>query len=330
MRLVTFDAGQGERVGALLGADRVLDLAAAGRMRGIDLPLTMLELIERGAALWAAARDVVADAPIAAAIALDTVALRAPLPRPPRLRDCSLFLEHMEAALHAIARRDAGREADPQAAYERLIAEGRCDLKPVFRERVVYYNADHLHVVGPDTDVIFPPACDEFDYELEWACIVGKGGSDIPRATAREHIFGYTIFNDWSARDLQLPFMAANLGPGGGKDFANGLGPCIATPDEFADPYALSMCARVNGESWSCGSTASMHHTFEDAIAEFSALAPLVPGEVIGSGTVLNGCGFELGRRLRPGDVVELEMGGIGILRNTVRQRARRTSRFAS
>ncbi|KRB82426.1 hypothetical protein ASE00_10200 [Sphingomonas sp. Root710] len=102
------------------------------------------------------------------------------------------------------------------------------------------------------------------------------------------------------------------IGPAGGKDIANRIGPCIVTPDEFADPYTLTMTARINGEIWSHGTTASMHWRFKDAIEQFSRNAPLVPGEIIGSGTVLNGCGFELDRYLQSGDRVELEIEGIG------------------
>ena len=152
--------------------------------------------------------------------------------------------------------------------------------------------------------------------ELRWAL---RGlRRDIPPGRARDHIFGYTIFNDWSARDVQIAVMSANLGPGEGKDFANGLGPCIATPDEFADPYALAMTAHVNGELWSQGSTGTMHHSFEDAIVQFSRERTLHAGEVLGSGTVLSGCGFELDRRLAEGDVVELAVEGIGTLRNRI------------
>ena len=112
--------------------------------------------------------------------------------------------------------------------------------------------------------------------------------------------------------------MEADLGPGAGKDFANSVGPCIATLDEFEDPYALRMTARVNGETWSSGTTGSMYHTFEDAVAQLSVDRSLAAGEIIGSGTVLGGCGFELDRRLSIGDVVELEVEGIGVLRNRV------------
>jgi 2-keto-4-pentenoate hydratase/2-oxohepta-3-ene-1,7-dioic acid hydratase in catechol pathway len=198
-----------------------------------------------------------------------------------------------------------------------LVKQGQT-LPQEFKKQVIYYNADHIHIFGPEADVPWPRQSSWIDYELEWACIVGKPGVNIPRERALDYVFGFTIFNDWSARDLQFRFMQAGLGPAGGKDFANSLGPCIATLDEFHDPYALRMTARINGELWSSGTTGSMHHRFEDAISQFSAESPLVAGEVIGSGTVLGGCGFELDRKLALGDVVELEIERIGVLRNRI------------
>jgi 2-keto-4-pentenoate hydratase/2-oxohepta-3-ene-1,7-dioic acid hydratase in catechol pathway len=206
------------------------------------------------------------------------------------------MLEHMEIALGKIGR----------------------TLLDEFKRQPIYYNADHLHIFGTDVDVPWPTRSQWIDYELEWACVIGRTAANITPETARDHIFGFTIFNDWSARDLQIPFMECGLGPGAGKDFANGLGPCIATLDEFEDIYDLRMTARVNGEQWSDGTTGSMFHKWEDAIAELSVDRTLAAGEVIGSGTVLSGCGFEVDRRLAIGDMVELEIEGIGVLRNRV------------
>lgn len=319
MRLVTFESPEGPAPGALLADDTVLDLghaAALGRDGGF--PTSLQALIEAGEAAWDCARRLIEAAPDEAR--RPGARLLAPLPRPIRLRDCSLFLDHMAAALIRMAEVASAQAPDPKAALAAALASGAYNLKPVFRDQVVYYNADHLHVIGPETEVVWPPHSTWMDYELEWACVIGPGGRDIAWPDAHRHIFGFTIFNDWSARDLQLPFMEANLGPGEGKDFANGLGPCIATPDEFDDPYALAMTATVNGEIWSRGSTASMHHRFEDAIVQFSRGKTLLAGEVLGSGTVLSGCGFELGRRLADGDVVELQVEGIGRLRNVVRR----------
>jgi len=319
MRIVTFaQRGGAQRLGALIGEEAVLDIASADP--GRPAFASVQALIEAGPEAWKAAADIARNAPRAACIALSSVTLLPPLPRPVRLRDCSLFLEHMEKSLDAWAKKLASESPDPTAALKELMASGRFSLKPIFRERVLYYNASHLSVSGPGDDVIWPAYSNWIDYELEWACVVGKAGRSVLRDKAREYIFGYTIFNDWSLRDVQMRVMDANLGPGAGKDFAggNGLGPCIVTADEVAEPYALTMTAHVNGEVWSRGSTASMHHRFEDAISQFSEVEPLVPGEVIGSGTVLTGCGFELNRRLAEGDVVELQVESIGALRNRV------------
>jgi 2-keto-4-pentenoate hydratase/2-oxohepta-3-ene-1,7-dioic acid hydratase in catechol pathway len=317
MKLVTFIGDRGPTLGVLLGGE-VLDLATAAALLGEkDFPNTMQALIESGDRGLARTRALL-EAPPSEAFVQEMPRLLAPLPHPIRVRDCSMFLEHMEVALDKMALALAESDPDPPSALAKLRDSGRYTLHPVFREQIIYYNADHLHIVGPDCDIAWPPHSTWADYELEWACVLGRKGMDIQPDRARDHIFGFTIFNDWSARDLQIPFMQANLGPGEGKDFCNAFGPCIATLDEFTDPYRLRMTATVNGERWSTGSTASMYHHYEEAIVQFSHGKPLFAGEVIASGTVLGGCGFELGRRLKHGDVVELEVEGIGSLRNRV------------
>lgn len=293
MRLVTFQKDNQERLGAMV-ASGILDLGGAGKRLGTPMPASMQALIDAGPKAWDAARAMIEKCP--AEDVVNDVRLLSPLPRPIRFRDCSLFLEHMELALQKMGK----------------------TMHEEFKRQVIYYNADNVHIFGPGDDVPWPRASTWIDYELEWACVIGRPGVNVSKAQARDHIFGYTILNDWSARDLQMPFMAAGLGPGAGKDFANSFGPCIATPDEFADPYKLRMTARINGELWSEGATDSMYHSFEDAVSQFSADRPLVPGELMGSGTVLRGCGFELDRKLAIGDTVELEIEGIGILRNRV------------
>ena len=291
MKLVSYDAGGTARLGALVEGG-VLDLAEAASRSGRELPDTLQGLIEAGEAAWAVCRHLTATP--SDACLRPNASLRPPLFRPVRFRDASLFIEHMEVGLAKLGK----------------------TMDPYFRDHIVYYNADNVHVFGTGDDVPWPRESIWRDYELEWCCVIGRAGANIDRERASEHIFGVTIFNDWSARDLQFPFMECGLGPAGGKDFANSLGPCIVTWDELAEPYRLEMTARINGEIWSRGSTASMHHRFEDAIVALSADRPLIPGEIIGSGTVLSGCGFELDRRLELGDVVELEVEGIGILRN--------------
>jgi 2-keto-4-pentenoate hydratase/2-oxohepta-3-ene-1,7-dioic acid hydratase in catechol pathway len=295
MRLVTFrDAAGVTRPGALTpGGAALIDLSTAWRAATtvIPAPSSLQGLIEAGPAAWDHARRIV-EAPTDEAIApLDAVALLAPLPRPVRMRDFSVFETH--AAL-----------------------DGRVKLPEVWYEWPVYYKCNVFSVVGPDATVTWPEGSDQLDYELELAAIIGTGGKRIQREQARDHIFGFTIFNDLSARDWQMKEMVAGLGPARGKDFdgANVLGPVIATADEIGDPYALTMVARVNGEEWSRGSSAAMRHSFEAMIAFVSEGETLQPGEVFGSGTIGGGCGLEIGRFLHRGDLVELEIERIGVL----------------
>jgi 2-keto-4-pentenoate hydratase/2-oxohepta-3-ene-1,7-dioic acid hydratase in catechol pathway len=231
---------------------------------------------------------------------VDQASLLAPIPQPPQMRDFLCFEKHLLQAFKAI-----GREP-PKAWYER----------PIF------YHPSRFSVCGTGADVPWPAYSEKLDFELEFGCYIGKPGKDIPKARAREHIFGYTIFNDFSARDEQAKEMAGQLGPGKGKDFdnANAMGPCLVTADEIGDPYRLEMKVRVNGEEWGRGNSRDMHWKFEDCIAHASRSETLHPGEFFGSGTVGNGCGLEQMRFLNPGDVVELEVEGIGILRNRVVQ----------
>jgi 2-keto-4-pentenoate hydratase/2-oxohepta-3-ene-1,7-dioic acid hydratase in catechol pathway len=322
MRLITFEQSGQQKLGGLLGDACVLDLnAAQKRKSGNTDPafVSMQSLIEAGPAAWDRTRTLLTAPTEEDVIDSSSVRVLAPLPRPVRLRDCSLFLEHMENALRLARDRAVAAAPDAESA-ERERNNPRYIMQPIFKERVIYYNADAGSVSGPDDNIIWPKESKWIDYELEWACVVGKTARDVSPKDARSHVFGYTIFNDWSARDVQIAVMAANLGPGEGKDFAGGygLGPCIATPDEFDDPYKLTMTAKINDEEWSRGTTASMHHSFEDAIVQFSRGKWIRAGEVIGSGTVLSGCGFELGRQLAFGDAVELQIEGIGTLRNKI------------
>ncbi|MEK9662938.1 MAG: fumarylacetoacetate hydrolase family protein, partial [Alphaproteobacteria bacterium] len=151
--------------------------------------------------------------------------------------------------------------------------------------------------------------------------VTGHAGRDLTRDTANAHIFGYTIFNDVSARDIQARDIQAQMGMGGrAKDFDTGnvVGPCIVTADAIGDPYALTMVARVNGEEWSRGNTSQMDHRFEDVLVQASRNQTVHAGEIFGSGTVATGCGLESDRYLTDGDTVELEIEKIGTLRNRV------------
>jgi len=236
---------------------------------------------------------------------LDEVRLVAPLPRPPSLRDFYAFEQHV-----ATASRNRGR-----------------DVPPAWYELPVFYFGNHSAIYGPNADVPIPRTT-ALDYELEIACVIGRAGRDIAEEDAAEYIAGYTIMNDWSARDLQREEMSVGLGPAKGKDFATSLGPWLVTPDELelfalADGrFNLSMIARVNGVERSRGNFRDIYYTFAQMIARASRDAALYPGDVLGSGTVGSGCLLEQtagqGPWLAEGDEVELEISGLGILRNQI------------
>jgi 2-keto-4-pentenoate hydratase/2-oxohepta-3-ene-1,7-dioic acid hydratase in catechol pathway len=158
------------------------------------------------------------------------------------------------------------------------------------------------------------------DFELEMACVIGKKGKDISTDNAEDHIFGYTIYNDFSARDAQMLESPGMLGPAKSKDFDDSiiLGPVIVTKDELNDPYNLRMQARINGETWCDSNSNTIHWKFSDMIAHISKSETLYPCEVIGSGTVGLGCGLEHLRFLDDGDIVELEIEKIGVISNRV------------
>ena len=315
MKLVTFVANSGDaaRLGVLIGQDRVLDLAAAARSAVGREPAafqSLQALIEAGPAALDEARRIAAAAPEDHVYVLnDAVRLLAPLPLPVQIRDCMCFEEHLTGSVRASMRLSGANAPTP----------GQLGMQEVFAKRPIYYKANRFAVTGPDTDVVWPAYSQMMDYELEMGCVLGKTGRDIPAASARDHIFGYTIFNDFSARDTQAFEMRSSLGPSKSKDFdnANAIGPCVVTADEF-DPYAAAMIVRVNGEVRSEGSSRTMTYSFEDLIAFISTHETLHAGEILGSGTVGGGCGLEQGRMLADGDVVELEIEGIGRLRNRV------------
>jgi 2-keto-4-pentenoate hydratase/2-oxohepta-3-ene-1,7-dioic acid hydratase in catechol pathway len=175
-------------------------------------------------------------------------------------------------------------------------------------------------VGGPDSVVRWPRYSRVADYELEIGIFTRRSRADIPVEEAAAHIFGYTIFNDFSARDRQGREMQGRLGPAKGKSFdgSNVLGPWIVTPDELGDPQALNVAVRVNGETRGQGTTAGMLFSFPQILAYASQSETIHAGEFFGSGTVGNCCGLEIGRFLADGDVVELEVEKIGVLRNKV------------
>ena len=212
---------------------------------------------------------------------------------------------------------------DPVNAEQELRASGRFAVPEVWYQQPLYYKANRFSVAQSGKDVVWPAYSEVMDFELEMACIIGKKGTDITKENAGEYIFGYTIYNDFSARDAQMVESLGMLGPAKGKDFDDSiiLGPVIVTADELDDPYNLRMQARVNGETWCDSNSSTIHWKFSDMIAHISKSETLYPGEVIGSGTVGLGCGLEHLRFLSDGDIVELEVEKIGVISNKVIRR---------
>ena len=225
-----------------------------------------------------------------------SVRMLAPLPEPESVRDFYAFEAHV--------RKGFEKRNEP--------------MPPEWYEIPVYYQSGRQNIIGTGEDVLWPSFTEKFDYELEIALVIGKTGRNIPADRAAQYIAGYTVMNDFSARDVQRREMRVRLGPAKGKDWCTAMGPVLVTQEEIGDPYNLTMTARVNGEEWSRGNTGSIHWKFEQMIEFLSRDQTIHPGDVIGSGTVGTGCGLELDRWVKPGDVMELEIEKIGILRNRV------------
>jgi 2-keto-4-pentenoate hydratase/2-oxohepta-3-ene-1,7-dioic acid hydratase in catechol pathway len=313
MKLATFTTRQDPtpRVGVVTGQDSaIVDLAMALTQAGFDPRVagSMQGVIEGGADCLAMIRTAI-DKYAGELMPIAEVKLLAPLPRPVQIRDCMCFEEHLVGSSQA-AMRLSGQTQPSERSRK---------MHEIFKVRPIYYKANRMAVVGPDTEVHWPAYSKMMDYELEMGCVIGKTGRDISRENARAHIFGFMIFNDFSARDTQGMEMESGLGPSKSKDFdgANAMGPWIVTIDEFY-PDSAVMTVRINGEVRSVGNSSSMTVKFEDLIAFISTSETLHAGEILGSGTVGGGCGLEAGKLLADGDVIELEIEGIGVLRNRV------------
>jgi fumarylacetoacetate (FAA) hydrolase len=293
MKFVTFSTSNSALRPGLLSDDGIQTIPFASLM---DLIQAGDEGLER-----------IRNLPDKSQIPLNEVRLHAPISRPTTLRDGYAFETHVKTA-------NANRGREVPAEWYKF---------PIF------YFTNPNNIFGPDDEIPYPSYTHEMDYELEIAAVIGKAGINIKAADAPKHIFGYTVFNDWSARDMQRDEMKVGLGPAKGKDFASALGPCIITADELANKmvnrpgvYDLMMRACVNGVERSRGNFKDMYWSFGDLLAHASENVTLLPGDVIGSGTVGTGCLLELtkaqGPWLNEGDIVELEIERIGILRNTV------------
>jgi fumarylacetoacetate (FAA) hydrolase len=334
MKLVTFRTDAHDR-GGILAGDAVIDLAhaLAWAEHAAHRPCDAAHVTDRygkgvlGFVEHADVARAAADAIVRAwedkklpqvfdgrvlTHALRDVTLRAPIPRPPSMRDGYAFRQHVETA-----RRNRGLEMIPE-----------------FDQFPVFYFTNHRSVTGPGDVHVQPRHTDRLDYELEAAVVVGKGGKNLNVAQADDAIFGLTIMNDWSARGLQMDEMKLNLGPAKGKDFATSLGPWLVTLDELLPKarrsdrglvFDLEMRASVNGKPLSRGNVKDMAWTFAQILERASYGVELAAGDVVGSGTCGTGCLLELnGSRvtdnlwLNPGDTVVCEIDGLGRLENRI------------
>lgn len=316
MKLVTYTEGgdAAERVGLLAdGETKVVDLRAAGAEMFVaegaepaaadelagamfaDM-VTLIAAGDGGKARAQAYADRALAQGTAAVVALDSVRLSVPL-RPTRLRDCIAFEKHLQN-------------------FDKDLMEK--DTAPAFYKLPTYYKGNARTVFADGDEIVWPDYSKSWDYELELGVVIGEGGVDIAEEEAESHIYGLCCFNDWSGRDVLKEEIAIGLGPNKSKDFATSIGPWLVTMDEVADLYDLTMEARINGETWSTGNTGDIYWKFSQIIARMSDSEPMVSGEIFGSGTVPYGCGLELGRYLGPGDEVEIEITGLGTLRNTL------------
>lgn len=262
---------------------------AARRISAAVVPGSLTEALKSGEAFLESVRRAAGSEGVATVAQPQFVA---PVD-PPAYRDFMAFEQHFVTA-HG----KSGRE-----------------IPPVLYELPVSYMGSTQAFVGPEDDVPWPAYTEAMDYELELGIVVGRSGRDLRPEEALDHVLGLTILNDFSARDIQLREMAGGLGPSKGKHFASAVGPWIVSLDSLPDA-GLAMEARVNGEVWSQGTTASMMWSVAELVAWASAGEVLEAGTLLGSGTVGGGCGLEIDRLLQPGDVVELEIEGLGTLRN--------------
>lgn len=326
MKLVTFKQDGGSRTGVITSSGSgIVDLLAAAQHSADEQPdilASTMAMLEAGEEAFDLARDLAkeseADGSSESIIPLSDVTLLAPVPRPRSIRDCLAFERHLIQATRTIVSWKAPTLVFLDRGMERLFGKGFLRPPPVWYKRPIYYKGNPNSVVGHDADVRWPSFSKRMDFELEFGVFIGKEGCNIPASIAAEHIAGYSLFNDFSARDTQAAEMAGRLGPAKSKDFdtGNAIGPWLVTPDEM--PSEITLRARVNGEEWSRGSSSEMHFSFAEIVEYISRDETLYPGDFIGSGTVPGGCGLELDRWLKPGDTVELEAEPLGVLRNRV------------
>ncbi|HLG32827.1 MAG TPA: fumarylacetoacetate hydrolase family protein [Ignavibacteriaceae bacterium] len=331
MKLVSYTLKKKDRLGLLVGG-KVYNLKECAAGMGMDLPNRMRRFLRGGEELMLQARQVeqtIKAGKITSFVDDPNLKLLAPVPNPTSYRDAYAFRQHVQTA-----RRNRGMEMIPE-----------------FDQFPVFYFTNHTAIFGEGEIRVEEDHLRQLDFELEAAIVIGKAGRNISAAEADGYIAGFMIMNDFSARMLQMEEMKLNLGPAKGKDFATAIGPWLVTPDEleeykipgkFGNKFDLRMTAKHNGKLISDGNMKDMNWTFAEIIERASYGARLLPGDVIGSGTVGTGCYLELNGTwtleakekgkdftalwLKDGDTIELEITGLGILKNTIEKRKKNYS----
>ncbi|HMQ11241.1 MAG TPA: fumarylacetoacetate hydrolase family protein [Oligoflexia bacterium] len=324
MKLISYlNQNQQERLGLYIKDEGYYDMHDTAKHIKLDLPQDMQSFLNHNDTYFSKVQDLekILYAEPEKFKPADVHTLLSPVPHPPSCRDAYAFRQHVET----------------------MRANRGADMIPEFDQFPVFYFTNHNAVFGEGPIDVYDDHLDKLDFELEIAAVIGKGGKNIPANKADEHIFGFMIMNDLSARTLQMQELKLSLGPAKGKDFANCFGPWLVSKDElkaFAQDtgqgltYNLEMKATLNGELVSQGNMDSMHWTFAQIIERVSYGVNLFPGDIIGSGTVGTGCLGELngtaalkakkeGKSYEPiwlknKDQIDLEITGLGKLSNTL------------
>jgi 2-keto-4-pentenoate hydratase/2-oxohepta-3-ene-1,7-dioic acid hydratase in catechol pathway len=332
MKLITFEVttpvGPFTRLGAVIEsggeiayADLNFALAASlakegsprpQEMAGAIIPAEMLAFAAAGESSLEAAAEALeflhdtpeAEGPRGEQILYrpDEVRLLPPIPRPPLIRGFAGFERHLKATF----------------------AKMGLEIPDTWYERPLCFKSSCAHMAGLGDTIPWPSFTEKMDFELEFCAVVGKPGRDISEEDAGSHILGYAILNDWSARDVQTGEMAMGTGPYKSKDWCWSFGPWIVTPDELGPPSEIPMAARVNGETWIEATPGEMYWTFEQMLSYSSRDENLLTGDLLGSGTVPGGCGMEIERWIQPGDLVEIDMGPLGVMANRIGEKGER------
>lgn len=294
-RVMCFKEGRGDpwrRAEALCPPN----LVEYAKIHGADVSLLQEIKVWASRQVLAMAENTLELVPAGYIYRTSAVKLGSPVDRVPVLRDFAAFEDHLQTTFGKMGIR----------------------IPPAWYDYPMAFKGNSTALAGPDDEIVWPAYTNKLDFELEIAAIIGQAGRNIDVYDAESHILGYTLLNDFSARDIQSKEMSNSTGPFKAKDFAWSLGPFLVTPDELGDPREVQMSVKVNGETWAESTPGEMKWSFAEAIAYTSQGEQLNVGDVFGSGTVNGGCGFELDRWIQPCDVVELVAEKVGVLRNWI------------